>query len=207
MIDYLIISDTHFGSGRFKRYKEVCDLISTTEAKKIIFNGDIFETSSLVESKKKFPEFFSIIENKDYVFIQGNHDRWADIESVKINIDDKRVIVLHGHQVDMVIPLLQDISVWLNELSMKILRCDVQGLWRRFFEKIMPNGIKMLPMLYRNRCRLIDQHSEHYDIIISGHIHYTEVFHENSFTYYTASIMDANSFITIKDSKIILHKF
>ena len=65
----------------------------------------------------------------------------------------------------------------------------------------------MLPSLYKLRCDLISYWKKQVDVLITGHSHYTEEFKRGDFTYYTAAIMDANSYITIKGSEIKIQNF
>lgn len=110
----LVLSDLHidtcdnFGTFQWSDTEFIMQLESLRDLypiRKIIFNGDTFELLKyrMEDIKKAHPALMAYFEDKDFVFIKGNHDILNNIgvEYYQITNSSGQVIhIEHGHNAD-----------------------------------------------------------------------------------------------------------
>lgn len=142
MLDAVCISDIHLGSTNC-RSKEVCDLLDDIEngilkTKRLIINGDLFDSLEFRRLKKKHWKILSAIrklsDKIEVIWIRGNHDLDAvDIVSHLIGAETfdqyvlesegKRILILHGDVFDKFItnhPVITWTADWLYHIIQKL---------------------------------------------------------------------------------------
>lgn len=113
-IDALVVSDIHLGSHA-SRVKDLTGFLRSHRTKKLILNGDIFDSSNYKRLRDKDWEFLSFLREmtgngSEIVWIAGNHDAHsknfflligAHICSEYIfSYHSEKYLVIHGHQFD-----------------------------------------------------------------------------------------------------------
>jgi len=102
--DFYVITDIHLGLVDYKD-EELKNLESLLD-KKLIILGDFFEKRVRRKLKKKEVElFYKTLNNKNVIYIKGNHDwfidKYFDLNTKEVYFDEKRKILFsHGHLQD-----------------------------------------------------------------------------------------------------------
>ena len=170
----LIFSDLHFGSEQAKvSLKDIFKVIDLYQPKKVIFMGDTFDF--IVDIKKATELFFELMSfinycKLDVVFIQGNHDFCFKIVTYEFEINDKKILLFHGHKRQM-----HFTTIWVTRLNnwfLKYFRVNFQSILRTIVSKNYPEG-KFVPSLYNEMLEIINKYKDsEYNIVFSGHTHY-----------------------------------
>jgi len=196
-MNILVLSDLHIDTrDRFGTFQwNEMDLITQIEnmrdtyaIDKIIFNGDIFEMYKyrLADIQKAHPTLMSYFNDKDFVFIKGNHDILNNtaLDSYTItNSENQTIHIEHGHNADWLngnklgrsigkfgLTMLKKLSYskWVMNIYFKIvaLEDEINHIPKKY------NTIKYLTYALK----LLKDH----DVVILGHTHKLESHH----TYY-----------------------
>ena len=139
MHDALVISDLHLGSEncQARALSAFLDDLhhGRTESRKLILNGDVFDSIDVRRLKKHNWKVLSLIrklsDTIEIIWINGNHDGPAEIISHLLGVEvrdelvletgDRRILLHHGHRFDQFIddhPILTAIG----ELTYRILQ-------------------------------------------------------------------------------------
>jgi len=185
--------DTHEAFGIFK-WDEM-DLILQIERMrelyaidKIIFNGDTFELYKYTfeEIKKANPILMAYFKDKDFVFINGNHDLVNDfgLSHFQItNLMGQTIHIEHGHNADWLNGT--KIGRALGRFGFSILKkmSNSKSLMNLYFKIVaLDDQINHIPKRYNSikyltyALKLL----KNYDAVIMGHTHKLEAHH----TYY-----------------------
>lgn len=113
-IDVLTVSDVHLGSD-MSRVKELTSFLRERTVKKVILNGDIFDSANSRRLHNEDWDFLSLLRElsgngTEVIWVAGNHDIstknfftlvGAQICSEYIfSYNGERYLVIHGHQFD-----------------------------------------------------------------------------------------------------------
>lgn len=113
-LDVLVVSDVHLGSD-MSRVKELTRFLGERTIKKIILNGDIFDSANSRRLHNEDWEFLSLLRERsgngtEIIWIAGNHDVstknffalvGAQVCSEYIfSYNGERYLAIHGHQFD-----------------------------------------------------------------------------------------------------------
>ena len=178
----LILSDIHIGDPRYINTKTIQILLVTEKYDQLILNGDFLDLwLADIEDVFKDP-LLSLIENishvKKVIWIIGNHDqdilnfgksiilhKSDKVEFVEINSGDKKILIIHGHQVyrnknySGFNKLLSKVDI----LFYKFFEVDFQYLYTctYFYKKYVQ----------RKRQKMLKKYGHNADYIIMGHTH------------------------------------
>jgi len=189
----LFISDFHLGSPLFSKEYEVTQLFKCSDYKEIYIVGDVIDTweGDVKEIAKKYDALIRYINNaigKVYI-IKGNHD--PDIQKLKfifhscevvfnkeINLDGKRVIIIHGSEFDDIIIKYS----WMAKLFFPVhwvlerIGINVKGFLRELFHSVSK---KIQDKHYNDIISDIEKTAvkkySNYSILIMGHTHLPKV--------------------------------
>lgn len=118
MLDALVISDLHLGSDNCQARSLIRFLEDLhegrTESRRLILNGDVFDSIDFRRLKKHHWKVLSLIrklsDTVEIVWINGNHDGPAEIVSHLLGVEvrdemilksgDRRILLHHGHRFD-----------------------------------------------------------------------------------------------------------
>jgi UDP-2,3-diacylglucosamine pyrophosphatase LpxH len=196
--DTIIISDIHLGS-KVTRTREIIELLSRVNFKRLIINGDVFDSINMRRLDKHHWKVLSLLRkltNKnnqhEVIWIRGNHDGFSDLltqllglkvyNEYEFSIDGKKALVLHGDIFDTFtsrFPLISEIadrfyrfSLYIDPIKMRF------GRWlKRNSKTFIRNTIKV-----RERAIAYARHKQ-VDYIICGHTHHAEALTEDRITY------------------------
>ena len=189
----LIISDVHLGAPYFDKKYKLMNLLSK-DFDEIIVVGDFYELlgfKSLDQIKKEDSDLMTIIDNKNIIFIKGNHDlESCHLDNFMFELPNgKKVILVHGHQFDGT----EDKGFWtkVNIILYKIFKIEVRRYLRTLkdYSKLYAKALAY----YKEKC----------DYLILGHTHEPFVDTENNI-YNCGDWLEHCSWIEIIDDEIIL---
>jgi len=189
VFETVIISDLHLGS-KVCRAEELLLFLETVRFKRLIINGDVFDSINMKRLNRHHWKVLSILrlltdhENGiDVIWLRGNHDGYADLISQLLGIqfyveyelewNSQKVLVFHGDIFDKFVseyPLLTDfadglyrMSVYLNPTTKRI------GRWlKRNSKTFLRNTEKV-----REGAISFANH-RHAGTVICGHTHHVE---------------------------------
>jgi len=196
-MNILVLSDLHIDTNdKFGTFQwDEIDLINKIENMRdaysidmVIFNGDTFELLKYTfdDIKKANPRLMNYFRNKDFVFINGNHDLVNDsgLKYYRItNSHGQRIHIEHGHNADWFngtrfgqaigkfsLSALKKVShsKWLMDIYFKIVEIEEQLNY-------IPKKYNTLKYL-TYALRLLKDH----EVVILAHTHKLESHH----TYY-----------------------
>lgn len=109
MYDAIIISDIHINSDMLQA-KQLLKFLETIETKKLILNGDVFDSMNFTRLKKTHWKVLSKIRHLsdkiETIWLSGNHDGPADLVSHLIGCKvlkeyiHEDILILHGDVFD-----------------------------------------------------------------------------------------------------------
>lgn len=194
--EYLIVSDLHLASlvCQHDKFEHV---VKNVAAKNVILNGDIIDVNHTQKLSKKdwhvLTSLRKLSKHSKCYWNAGNHD--ADVSKMlsefmgyeyqhelKLDINDKKIIVTHGDQFDSFIgdhPLLTTIGAglyyWLQAIDPK------QQTIPRYLKKRSKNFIKAGKRVKSNAVKWAKSKDHH--AIICSHVHQAELTKEDEITY------------------------
>lgn len=219
--EYIIISDLHLGSN-------VCcnkQLISflkdlyheKLETEELILNGDVFDNWDVNRLNKNHWEVLSLLrllsKKIKVTWILGNHDGFIDVVShilgtytyseYTIESDNKKILVLHGHQFDRFIadhPVITFIGDCVYRLLQRV---DKSFYLARMLKNSSKTYLRCSQKVAEKaRKYMLDQEC---DIVICGHTHQSE----DQYPYYNSGGWAELpcTYITAKEGKIKLKEY
>lgn len=141
LLDALIISDLHLGSDncQAKALQQFLEDLheGSTRTKKLILNGDVFDSIDFRRLKKHHWKVLSLLrklsDHIEIVWINGNHDGSAEIISHLLGVEvrdeiilesaGRRILLHHGHRFDNFIddhPILTAIGDFIYRMLQKL---------------------------------------------------------------------------------------
>ena len=196
-MNILVISDLHldvhdnFGIFQWDEMEFILyleNIRSRYRIDKVIFNGDIFELYKyrFEEVKTANPILMKYFNDKDFIFIRGNHDYVSDFgeEAYQIvNSNGIRIHIEHGHKADWLNGTT--FGRWLGSFGLSVLKklSNYKFLMDLYFKIVaFDDQINHLPKRYNTfkyltyALKLLKEH----DVVILAHTHKLESHH----TYY-----------------------
>jgi UDP-2,3-diacylglucosamine pyrophosphatase LpxH len=195
----IIISDIHLGS-KICQDEKLLKFLRQLEwkCKKLIINGDLFDHWDF---KKLSDNHWTILKTIrklsskiEVIWIRGNHDGPSDMISHLIGVEfldeyyftqnSKSFIVVHGDIFDDFLsryPLLTKIADSFYRLVQKL---DPSFYWPRLLKrssKTFLRAIEKVKYRAKNYCE-----NHHYDGIICGHTHMSDLDENDSIHYYNS---------------------
>lgn len=181
----LVFSDLHLGSKQSTfSIEKLNKLVALHCPTQIICIGDTTDLYISEKNRKFYSEF-----PMNTLFLQGNHDNIFSQQYYELVLNNKKIILFHGHQFAKN-PFFEKYTVKINEFFLRALGINFQQIGRDLFAKQYPEG-KFLSSLYAERTRLLAAYGEKsYDIVISGHTHYPEISDQGKFKYINVGYWD-----------------
>ena len=210
------VSDVHLGKDsenseiKKEKFVEFCKFIKG-KAKKLYLVGDIFEF--WFEYREVIPsEYFEalsvlrdlVLSGTEVVYIGGNHDFWkgnfltdkigikVQFQSLKVNIDERRVLIHHG---DGFLKSTLDFSfakkILRNKVNIflyKLVHPDIGIPFAKFIAKKIRNktfkevNLEEVKLKYREKAMEVLDNSE-IDVIIMGHTHKEDYYKKDDKLY------------------------
>jgi UDP-2,3-diacylglucosamine pyrophosphatase LpxH len=202
-VDTLIISDIHLGSDLF-RAEKLEEIIKSYNAKKLILNGDIFDSLNLKRLHTEHWNFLSLIrkvsKKSEVVWIHGNHDSMAlelsGLLGVKIykkhfwKSNHKKFMAIHGHQFDRLSHkniIISGVATFFYHLIQKI---DTKNrILSHFIKRTNKSWLRLSDQVTRGA--LLYARLNKVDIIFCGHTHIARHEEKNGIEYYNSGSWDA----------------
>lgn len=188
VFDTVVISDLHLGS-KICRAEELCRFLTETRCRRLIINGDVFDSINMKRLSKKHWKVLTLLRKltakkrgTEVIWIRGNHDGAADFISGLIGIrfrdefrftwNGKRVLVFHGDVFDKFVtrwPRFSDIMDTLYRMILLGPGTKRLGMWlKRASKTFIRNQGKVQAGAVRHAAR------RRADIVICGHTHHHE---------------------------------
>ena len=199
MYDAVILSDLHLG-GENCQARELWQFLEGIKhghlaAKRMILNGDVFDSIDFRRLKKNHWKVLSAIrklsDEIETVWVHGNHDGEFEFISHLLGVSvveeyvfvsgGKRVLCLHGHQFDQFIHRYR-MTTWVADVLYRFLqRLDSSHTIARFAKrqsKIFLRNLEAIESGSLNRAREVGA-----DIVCCGHTHVASLKASNGITY------------------------
>ena len=225
MLDAVILSDLHLGSGnsQAKRVCEFLDRIVEGEllTARLILNGDVFDSIDFRRLHKSHWKVLSLLrklsDHVEIVWLAGNHDGSAEIVShlLGVAVEDEyllesggqQILILHGHVFDEFIQSYP-MMTWLADVIYRVLQL-VDKTHR--FAKMAKHGSKTflrsaskiaagaVEMARRRGC----------SAICCGHTHAAVAMTQQPIPYYNSGCWTELpcNYLTVEDGRVRLHEF
>lgn len=220
-VDTLILSDLHLGF-KFSRAQEIIETIKKYDFDRLILNGDIFEDLNFNRLQVEHWQVLSFLrrlsENKEVIWIVGNHDGRAETLSHLIGVNvynkfvwwsgGKKFLAIHGHQFDRFMHenlFLSGIAEFFYFLIKRIeTRNQLVSGWIRRTNR---SWMRMSDDVARRALRYAKLRRVNY--IFCGHTHIAMQEKDKKTNYYNSGcwIEYPANYITITKLKVTLHEF
>jgi UDP-2,3-diacylglucosamine pyrophosphatase LpxH len=225
MLDALVISDLHLGSDNCQArlltrfLDELHD--GRTESRRLILNGDMFDSIDFRRLKKHHWKVLSLIrklsDTVEIVWITGNHDGPAEIVSHLLGVEvrdelvlesaDRRILFHHGHRFDRFIddhPILTAIGDFTYRVLQKL---DSSHTFAR--------SVKRKSKTFLRCVSRIEEHSIEYarklncDAVCCGHTHVAVAKETGSIAYYNSGCWTEKPchYLAIDDGRVELRTY
>lgn len=182
MFDALIISDLHLGSDvcQAKSLLNFLDY-ARKSTKKLILNGDVFESIDMRRLKKHHWHVLSSLRKMsdeiEVIWISGNHDGPADIISQLLGIivlpeyvlDSglNKILILHGDRFDK-FTTDRPILTWFGDMIYLYLQ-KINSNWARFAKRNSKTYLRCLDIVKEKSIKYAK--SLDCDFVVCGHTH------------------------------------
>lgn len=187
MNDALVVSDIHLGSDVCCA-KQLTDLLSNLpDTKRLILNGDVFDSHDFRRLKKHHWKVLSLIrklsDQIEIIWVAGNHDGPADVISQLLGVQvveeyqfisgDKSVLILHGDVFDEFInkrPIVTWFADAMYKFAQRVDKSHTLGRW-----------LKSKSKTYLRCASVIEEKAITYakskqaDVVCCGHVHKAEI--------------------------------
>jgi UDP-2,3-diacylglucosamine pyrophosphatase LpxH len=223
MLDAVCISDIHLGSTNCKS-KELCDFLDDIDnniisTKRLIINGDLFDSIEFRRLKKKHWKVLSSIrklsDKIEVIWIKGNHDEYAhEIVSHLIGSQtclhyvfdsgDKKIIMIHGDIFDKFIvkyPTITWIADWAYHLIQKI-----DSKIAKYIKRKSKIFLRCTQIVEEKAKRLAEKNN--CDIVCCGHTHLPVCnFGEISYCNSGCWVESLPTYLIVNEGKVELHHY
>jgi UDP-2,3-diacylglucosamine pyrophosphatase LpxH len=217
MYDAIVISDLHLGSEVCTAKEIVRFLENIGETKRLILNGDVFDSHDFRRLKKSHWKVLSLIrkmaDDIEIVWVAGNHDGPAEVVSHLLGVEvveeyhfysgGKKILFLHGDIFDDFINA-HPVITWLADVIYYI------------FQKVDKNSdicrwVKRQSKIYLRCAEIIENKACEYArkmnaaVICCGHTHKAEA----KDVYYNSGCWTEKpgTYLTVKGGEVELCEF
>ncbi|MEA2088654.1 MAG: UDP-2,3-diacylglucosamine diphosphatase, partial [Patescibacteria group bacterium] len=217
-INTLILSDIHLGL-KTSRPIEAIKIIESYDFKRLILNGDIFDSLNFNRLHTEHWDFLSKIRSiskmREVVWVCGNHDGPAltlsSLLGIKIykkyfwHLGDKKLLAIHGHQFDRFLYkniLISKIAVWFYYFAQRL---DTKNKFLTHWLKNHTKSYLRMSEEVKNGAILYAKLRKA-DFVFCGHTHKAEVFKSSKVNYYNSGSWTTvpSNYIIIKNGNIEL---
>jgi UDP-2,3-diacylglucosamine pyrophosphatase LpxH len=225
MLDAVILSDLHLGSGncQARRVRELLERLVAGElaTARLILNGDVFDSIDFRRLTKNHWKVLSLLrklsDQIEIVWLAGNHDGSAEVishllgvtvqEEYELASGRHRFLILHGHIFDEFIESYRWLT-WMADLIYRLL----QWLDRTHsFAKMAKHGSKTF---LRCAKKIADGAVElarkrGCTAAICGHTHAAVALTEQPIAYFNSGCWTElpGTYLTVADGVVSLHDF
>jgi len=203
----IIISDIHLGS-KLSRVNSLLKFLKNVKFKRLIINGDIFDSINMRRLNKKHWHLLSVLrkltsDNKktEVIWIRGNHDGYSDLLSqlLGINVYDeylfewnsKKILVMHGDVFDVFTskyPLISEVADIIYKLTIYIDPTHMRiSKWLKQNSKAFLRNIKIVRERAVQLAKLRGA-----EIVTCGHTHFREETVINNIHYFNTGSWTTN---------------
>ena len=185
IVDTLIVSDIHLGSNA-SRVKDLTGFLRSNPTKRLILNGDVFDSSNYKRLRDKDWEFLSLLREmtgngNEVVWIAGNHDMYSKnfflLVGAKVcseyifSYNEGKYLVIHGHQFDRFLIKSEKVSETMR-MPYRLLQ-RMEGEKQRV-SRLVKRGYKKWLRLSKRVSRGAAAHAAGKGIgaVICGHTHH-----------------------------------
>jgi len=217
MVDAIIISDLHLGSDVCQS-KYLNHFLDNIESKKLILNGDVFDSWDFRKLKSSHFKILSKIrtlsEKIEIIWINGNHDGPSDIISHLLGINvleeyifesgNKKILCTHGDKFDDFIaryPFFVKIADCLYHILQKL---DSEFYWAKLAKMSSKTFLKSIEKVKIEAIKY--KNKKECDIICCGHTHLSENF-ENLYFNSGCWTEKPCSYLTVLEGIINIKKY
>lgn len=211
MLDAVILSDTHLGSGICQDKSLELFLTNLPETKRIILNGDVLDNTE-VRLKKKHWRILSLLRKKsdelELVWVAGNHDWNAGsvahliganfVTQYEFQSGGKSILCIHGDIFDDFVSK-RPILTWIG---------DFIYLNLQRFSPVIARLAKRNSKTFMRCCEKVKEDALEFskaDIVICGHTHHAEA----TESYFNSGCWTENicNYLTVDNGLTELHKW
>ena len=223
--DTLILSDVHLGS-EISRARDALSLLKSTNFRRLILLGDIFNDLNFRRLKKEHWQFLSYIRklsnpkrNVEVVWVEGNHDLGlSDLMSHLVGIPvyqqymweylGVRYLAIHGHQFDrfvvnnfLVSRVGEALFLWIQKLDAGKKR------FSRYLDRLNTRWLRLSDKVSRGALTYAAHHGASY--IFCGHTHVPIQAERNGIRYFNSgSWVDQQcTYITVDENGIEIQNY
>jgi UDP-2,3-diacylglucosamine pyrophosphatase LpxH len=222
MIDAIIISDIHLGSP-ICNHESVLSILNaihnnTLQTKKLILNGDVFDSHDFRRLNKHHWKILSQIrklsDHIEVIWIVGNHDGPLEIISPLLGINavnelilesnNKKFFITHGHRYDQIItnyPLLVKFADFFYRLFQKLDKTQTIAKFMKQRSKIYLRNVHIVKHESLKDAKKLKTNGA-----ICGHTHKAELIEINNLIYANSGCFTEKTctFLTIQNGTIEL---
>lgn len=209
----IFLSDIHLGT-RHCQAELLLDFLKSTEAERYYLVGDIIDGWAMrnktywPQSHNNILQYFLKLSKKDHqvIYVTGNHDEFLRTysgtvlgniqlvdEAVHLGTDNKRYLVIHGDQFDMVVTnarWLAYIGGWAYDVLIE-LNTALQRVYRKFnisgfsLSAWAKHNVKEAVNFIGDYEKVVADYSAKKSAagVICGHIHYANITDIRGITY------------------------
>ncbi len=221
-LDAVIISDIHLGSTNCQAsalgelLQQILD--GKLHTRRLIFNGDVFDSIDFRRLKKHHWKVLSLIrhlsDKMEVVWIAGNHDGPAEIVSNLLGVSvvgqyiltsgPRRILIVHGHQFDR---FIQDhpVLTWLADCAYALLQKSDRSHYIARLAKRQSKVFLRCERKVRDGAVAMARHAK-CDAVICGHTHHPVVEDEGPVRYYNSGCWTERPchYLTIRQGVVTL---
>lgn len=223
VIDTLIISDVHLGS-EISRAKDALSLLKSTNFRRLILLGDIFNDLNFRRLKKEHWQLLSYVRklsnpkrNIEVVWVEGNHDLGlSDLMSHLVGVPvyqhytwqfgGRRYLAIHGHQFDRFITRNYLLSRFGEMLFLWIQKLDARRKrLSRYLDRLNTRWLRLSDKVARGAIAFANH--EGADHVFCGHTHMPMSAERDGVRYFNSGswIGEQCSYITVDESGTEIH--
>jgi UDP-2,3-diacylglucosamine pyrophosphatase LpxH len=225
MLDALIVSDVHLGSGNCeaRRLRRLLERVADGEpaTRRLIVNGDLFDSLDFRRLTRSHWKILSLLrklsDHLEIIWLVGNHDGSADVVSHLLGVQvmdeyvlesgDRRILVLHGHAFDQFLDK-HPILTWLGDCVYAFLqwmdRTHAVAKWAKHGSKTFLRCAKQIEEGAVERAR-----RRGCAAVCCGHTHAPCIREDRPVAYYNGGCWTELPchYLTVCDGAVRLHAF
>jgi UDP-2,3-diacylglucosamine pyrophosphatase LpxH len=225
MLDAVILSDLHLGSGN-SQAKRVCEFLERIvegelPTLRLILNGDVFDSIDFRRLNKNHWKVLSLLrklsDQVEIVWLAGNHDGSAEIishllgvaveEEYVLESGGQQILILHGHVFDEFIQSYPWMT-WLADVIYRVLQL-VDRTHR--FAKMAKHGSKtFLRSASKIATRAVEMAKRRScSAVCCGHTHAAVAMTDQPIPYFNSGCWTELpcNYLTVEDGRVRLHEF
>jgi predicted phosphodiesterase len=209
-MDTLVISDIHLGSPVSDRNKVL--RVLSLDFKRLIINGDLFDSYSFHRFKKKdwavLSKLRKLTKTHKVILIHGNHDSNGEflsaimgmdfVDNYRFELGGVKFFLEHGDHYDHWIKHRPFITWVFTGLYFWLQMIDKSHYLSRLTKKMSKSWIDAKNIVAK---KFIAKHGSKYDVLLAGHTHFPEIVTHEYGTYINSGSFceKACSFVEIYD--------